>query len=101
MTELSVVQVGEDFDAPQRPGSDGGAIGRAGEFLPEVVLNLAKVLEVLFPPGGDGRTRDAVRQNLSQLGFSELEIEADYIPAMALRNAAERADAGAEDSDHF
>jgi hypothetical protein len=43
----------------------------AGEFVAEVVLNLAKSLEVLFPPAGDGRTRDAVR---------------DFIPAMALRN---------------
>ena len=58
----------------------------AGEFLAEVVLNLAKILEVLFPPGGDGRTRDAVRRKLAELGFSENEIEGDYIPAMALRN---------------
>ena len=58
----------------------------AGEFLPEMILNLSKVLEVLFPPSGDGRTRDAARAGLLELGFSETEIEADYIPAMALRN---------------
>jgi hypothetical protein len=58
----------------------------AGEFLPEVVLNLAKALEVLFPPRGDGRTRDAVRTKLAELGFSQPEIEADFLPAMALRN---------------
>jgi hypothetical protein len=58
----------------------------AGEFLAEVVLNFAKTLEVLFPPRGDGRTRDAVRAKLAELGFSEVEIEGDYIPAMALRN---------------
>jgi hypothetical protein len=58
----------------------------AGEFLPEMILNLSKVLEVLFPPSGDGRTRDAVRAGLQELDFSETEIEADYIPAMALRN---------------
>ena len=58
----------------------------AGEFLPEVVLNLSKTLEVLFPPSGNGRTRDAVRTKLAELGFSEKEIEADFIPAMALRN---------------
>lgn len=58
----------------------------AGEFLSEVLLNLAKTLEVLFPPTGDGRTRDAVRVNLSKLGFSESQIESDFIPAMALRN---------------
>jgi hypothetical protein len=57
-----------------------------GEFLAEVVLNLAKALEALFPPGGDGRTRDAVRAQLGALGFSEAEIERDYLPAMALRN---------------
>jgi len=58
----------------------------AGEFLPEMILNLSKVLEVLFPPSGGGKTRDAVRAGLGMLGFSEIEIEADYIPAMALRN---------------
>lgn len=57
-----------------------------GEFLPEMVLNLSKVLEVLFPPSGGGKTRDAVRTGLLQLGFSETEIEADYLPAIALRN---------------
>ncbi|MFH1919744.1 MAG: hypothetical protein ABIP48_07675 [Planctomycetota bacterium] len=58
----------------------------AGEFLPEMILNLSKVLEVLFPSSGDGKTRDAARAGLRALGFSETEIEADYIPAMALRN---------------
>lgn len=58
----------------------------AGEFLAEMILNLSKVLEVLFPPKGDGRGRDAARQGLKALAFSETEIEADYIPAMALRN---------------
>jgi hypothetical protein len=58
----------------------------AGEFLPEMILNLSKVLEVLFPPSGDGKTREAARAGLLKLGFSEMEIEADYIPAMAIRN---------------
>lgn len=58
----------------------------AGEFLPEMILNLSKALEVLFPPPEDGKTRDAVRAGLLKLGFSETEIEADYVPAMALRN---------------
>ncbi len=57
-----------------------------GEFLAEVLLNLAKTLEVLFPPTGDGRTRDAVRTGLKKLGYTNDEIEANYIPAMALRN---------------
>ena len=58
----------------------------AGEFIAEVVLNLAKSLEVLFPPGGDGRTRDAARVGLRNLDFPEDQIECDFIPAMALRN---------------
>lgn len=58
----------------------------AGEFLPEMLLNFSKILEVLFPPAGDGKTRDAARNGLRVLEFSETEIEADYIPAMALRN---------------
>jgi hypothetical protein len=58
----------------------------AGEFVAEVVLNLAKSLEVIFPPAGDGRTRDAVRFGLHALGFSDTEIECDFLPAMALRN---------------
>lgn len=57
-----------------------------GEFLSEVLLNLAKTLEVLFPPTGNGRTRDAARAGLKALGYIDHKIEADYIPAMALRN---------------
>ena len=41
----------------------------AGEFIAEVVLNLAKSLEVLFPPPGDGRTRDTARAGLASLAF--------------------------------
>ncbi len=59
----------------------------AGEFVAEVVLNLAKILEVLFPPQGDGRTRDAARAGLTSLGFSQDEVEGRFLPAMALRNA--------------
>jgi hypothetical protein len=62
------------------------AASAAGEFLPEVLLNLAKVLEVLFPPDGGGKTRDAARSRLIELGFTENEVERDYLPAMALRN---------------
>jgi len=58
----------------------------AGEFLSEVILNLAKVLEVLFPASGDGKSREAARLGLRELGFNEEDIEGDYIPAMALRN---------------
>jgi hypothetical protein len=58
----------------------------AGEFLPEVLLNFSKALEVLFPATGDGKTRDAVRRGLRTLGITEAEIECDYLPCMALRN---------------
>lgn len=55
-------------------------IGQApGEFLAEALLNLSKVLEVLFPPAGDGRVRDAARRGLASLGYSEQEIERDFI----------------------
>jgi hypothetical protein len=57
-----------------------------GEFMSEALLNLAKVLEVLFPPGGDGKTRDAARRGLRQLGYSNADIERLFLPAMALRN---------------
>jgi len=57
-----------------------------GEFLPEVILNFAKTLEVLFPSSGDGKTRNAIRDRLEELGYSEDEIEGHFIPAIALRN---------------
>ena len=57
-----------------------------GEFLPEVLLNLAKTLEAVFPPGGGEGTMDAARSGLRQLGFAGEEIERDFIPAIALRN---------------
>ncbi|MCE9588987.1 MAG: hypothetical protein K8S99_00500 [Planctomycetes bacterium] len=58
----------------------------AGEFVAEVILNLTKTLEVLFPPTGNGHTRDAARIALRALGFSDKQIECDFIPAMALRD---------------
>jgi hypothetical protein len=57
-----------------------------GEFVAEVLLNLAKSLEILFPPSGDGKARDAVRRGLKGLDFSDEEIEGHFLPAMALRN---------------
>jgi hypothetical protein len=57
-----------------------------GEFLAEVILNLAKVLEALYPPPGDAETIDAARRGLSELGFRDTEIERDFVPAIALRN---------------
>jgi len=49
------------------------------EFMSEFVLNMSKCLEVLF---GD---RDGIRSQLSVLGYSEEEIEGDFIPITLLR----------------
>lgn len=57
-----------------------------GKFMAEAILNFAKTLEVLFPPSGDGHSRDAARAGLAALGFDDTTIERDYLPAMALRN---------------
>ena len=46
-----------------------------GEFVAEVILNLAKSLEVLFPRSGDRKSRDAARAALHSLGYSETQIE--------------------------
>jgi len=51
------------------------------EFMAEAILNLSKVLQVLF-----GESRDAVRSGLAELGYSEDEIEGDFIPIMILRS---------------
>jgi len=51
------------------------------EFMAESVLNLCKVLQVLF-----GEKRDDVRGGLAGLGYSMEEIERDFIPLMVLRD---------------
>jgi hypothetical protein len=56
------------------------------EFMGEILLNFCKVLEVLFPPTGNGMSRDAARDGLSKLGYSSAEIEGCFIPVMLLRN---------------
>lgn len=53
-----------------------------GEFLAESLLNLHRVLEVLYGPN-----RDTVRSALGKLGYTIEEIERDFIPAMLLRNS--------------
>lgn len=62
------------------------AAERRFEFLSEPLLNFAKVLEALFP-APPAQTIDTAREELKRLGFGELEIEALYVPALALRNA--------------
>jgi hypothetical protein len=50
----------------------------AHEFLAETILNLTKVLEILF--GHD------IRENLRALGYSEAAIDGDFFPLITLRN---------------
>ena len=66
----------------------------AGEFMAEAVLNFSKSLEALFPPEGDGMTRDAVRKGLRAIGYEDLQIEKEFIPAMALRDNIDVAHVG-------
>lgn len=66
-------------------------LSRAGnspwEFMSEVIINLSKVLEILFPPRTNkSKTLEAARTGLKDLGYSEIDIERSFIPAMALRN---------------
>lgn len=56
------------------------------EFMPEIILNLSKVLETLFPPSQDGKTMDSTRKALLSLGYSEQIIEKDFVPVLVLRN---------------
>jgi hypothetical protein len=56
-----------------------------GEFVAEVLLNLSKMLEVLFP-GTPSETMDAARTGLTNLRYQREIIESRYIPVIALRN---------------
>lgn len=60
------------------------------EFMSEIVLNLAKILEVLFP-AAPGKSIDAARTGLAQLGYESPEIEKWFIPALALRKSGRSA----------
>lgn len=55
------------------------------EFGADIILNLAKTLEALFP-AQEGMTIDAARYGLQALGYANSQIEARFIPALALRN---------------
>jgi hypothetical protein len=55
------------------------------EFMSEVILNLAKILEVLFP-AAPSKTIDAARTGLALLGYESPEIEKWFIPTLALRS---------------
>ena len=51
------------------------------EFMSEIILNFNKVLEILL-----GDSRDKVRKELLNFGYTETEIEMKFIPIMILRN---------------
>jgi hypothetical protein len=53
------------------------------EFMSEIILNYAKMLEVLFPAG---QMIEGARAGLRELGYSDSEIEKWFIPALALRS---------------
>lgn len=58
------------------------AAGHSGwEFMAEFVLNCCKALDIMF-----GGSRDKIRDGLSQLGYSDAEIEGNFIPITILRN---------------
>jgi hypothetical protein len=54
--------------------------------MAEAIMNLSKILEVLFPPAGESRTIEAARAGLKALDYADEQINRDYIPAMALRS---------------
>jgi hypothetical protein len=58
-----------------------------GEFMGETLLNLSKVLEVLFPPTSEDGTITTARMGLKALGYNDEQIEQKFIPSIALRNA--------------
>jgi hypothetical protein len=63
-------------------GSRLSVVGKSRwEFMGEAILNFAKTLEILFTP-----ERDTIRAYLSKLGYSEEEVEGDFIPIIILRN---------------
>jgi len=55
------------------------------EFTGEIVMNLSKVLEVLFP-APPNKTIEAAKAGLQKLGYSPNDIAKWYVPIIALRN---------------
>jgi len=51
------------------------------EFVPEIILNYTKILEVFF-----GNNRENVRQQLQVLGYDTNKIETSFIPILLLRS---------------
>lgn len=60
------------------------------DFAGESIVNLAKVLEVLF----NGDNRDATRVGLRKLGFSDELIESAFVPCLLLCSRLDAAHVG-------
>jgi hypothetical protein len=54
------------------------------EFMAESILNFSKSLEILFSTSEN--SKDNIRRELTKLGFTEDEIEGDFIPLLILRS---------------
>lgn len=54
------------------------------EFMAESILNFSKSLEILFSISEN--SKDDIRRELSILGFTQEEIEGDFIPLIILRS---------------
>ena len=61
------------------------------EFMAEGIMNLCKILEVLFPPFGEGTSNDSAREGLRDVGYSNEDIERFFVPAIVLRNSIDSA----------
>lgn len=77
-------------------------LSRAGytqfDFAAEIILNYAKLLEVLFP-AEPGAGADQARAGLRSLGYSDAEIEACFVPAVYLRHQLDVAHASLAELD--
>lgn len=58
------------------------------EFLPEILLNYAKVLEAFW-----GSSRESIREGLTNTGIDHEEIECVFVPVCLLRNSLDIAHA--------
>ena len=54
------------------------------EFMAESILNMCKTMEILFVDSDD--SRNDIRRELVKLGYTDEEIEGDFIPLLILRS---------------
>src|SRR5262249_27785936 len=60
------------------------------EFMGEILVNFAKILQALFP-ASDAQTANAARDGLRRLDYTDDDIEKWYVPATYLRNELDSA----------